>query len=957
VTVILAVHITQQALFYGVITGLVYAVLAAGFVLVHRSTGVLNFAHGEIGAFGVAIFCLLAAGYGVPYWVAFLMAVACSALIGAVIELSVVRRLFQSPRLVLLIATIGLAQLLLVARMSLPNTAARSEFPLPFDVRWEPTDSILIVSREVLVLAVAPLLILALGVFITTNRFGLMVRASASNPDTARLFGISPKLTSTIVWTIAGAFAGATAIMIAPMQGITPGSIVGAGAGAIGPSLLVRALLVGLLARMSSLPLTLAGGVGVGIAEQLIRINVDQTNQSIVDLWMFVATAVLVTFWVRGRRDESSIAIAPRVRPVPERLRSVWFVKYLGPAGMLAMFGVLAALPLVVHRPSQLFLWTDVILFAMMALPLSMLIGWAGQFSLGQYAFVGLGACVMAMVTNGLDIPVPFDLWDMSLDLPWLGGLAVATASGVVAALIVGIPALRARSLFLAVVTFAFAVAASNWLFRQSMFTGSRFGSTTPAMDPPELLGIDFSNRRNFYYLCLASLGLMTAIMARVRRTGLGRSMIAVSANEDMARAATVSATRMKLVAFSLSCGMAAFAGGLFVTLRVEVNAGATFAPDESLRLVATAIIGGLGSVAGPIVGALFVRGVPALVGDIDEIRLLTSGIGLLILLMYFPGGLMQIVYGARDLVLGWAERRLPEPANSGVPADTTLVPHRARREVDLPDGGAWLTVRDVNVRFGGVNALDNVNIEVRQGELVGLIGTNGAGKSTLMNAIGGFVASSGRIEVLGHDVSHLPVHRRHRVGLGRGFQAARLYGDLTVRETIMVALEARQRTLVVPSLTGLPPSPRSERRKRGDSDDLIDLLGLGRFADQFAANLSTGTRRIVELGCLLAADAKLLMLDEPTGGVAQRETEAFGPLIVRIREELGAAMVVIEHDMPLIMSISDRVYCLEAGRVIAEGTPHEVRNDPLVIASYLGTDERAIERSNHAPRPVIVDA
>ena len=161
-----------------------------------------------------------------------------------------------------------------------------------------------------------------------------------------------------------------------------------------------------------------------------------------------------------------------------------------------------------------------------------------------------------------------------------------------------------------------------------------------------------------------------------------------------------------------------------------------------------------------------------------------------------------------------------------------------------------------------------------------------------------------------------------------------------------MVSMEARDRSLLVPSLLGVPPSPGQERRKRADVDNLMDFVGLGRYADHFISNLSTGTRRIVELASLLAVDAKVLLLDEPTGGVAQRESEAFGPLIRRIQAELGAAVVVIEHDMPLVTSISDRVYCLEAGLVISEGSPEEVRNDPLVIASYLGTDVRAIERS-----------
>jgi ABC-type branched-subunit amino acid transport system ATPase component len=248
---------------------------------------------------------------------------------------------------------------------------------------------------------------------------------------------------------------------------------------------------------------------------------------------------------------------------------------------------------------------------------------------------------------------------------------------------------------------------------------------------------------------------------------------------------------------------------------------------------------------------------------------------------------------------------------------------------------------------------VNRVSLDVRGGEIVGLIGANGAGKSTLMNAISGYVSSTGKIEVLGRDVAHLSASRRHRLGLGRGFQAARLYPDLTVTETIMVALEAREHSWLVPSLTALPPSVPAERRKRTEAKELVDFLGLGRYADQFIANLSTGTRRIVELGCLLAVDARVLLLDEPTGGVAQRETEAFGPLIVRIKRELDASLLVIEHDMPLVMAISDRIYCLEAGEVIAEGTPIEVRENPLVIASYLGTDERAIQRSNAvAPAP-----
>jgi ABC-type branched-subunit amino acid transport system ATPase component len=208
-------------------------------------------------------------------------------------------------------------------------------------------------------------------------------------------------------------------------------------------------------------------------------------------------------------------------------------------------------------------------------------------------------------------------------------------------------------------------------------------------------------------------------------------------------------------------------------------------------------------------------------------------------------------------------------------------------------------------------------------------------------------VPSTGVIELFGRDVSGLSAHRRARLGQGRAFQNARLFASLTVRETIMVALESRRRSLLIPSMLALPPSPQRESRSRREADEIIGYLGLGRYADSLMSELSTGTRRIVELGALIALDSKLLLLDEPTAGVAQRETEAFAPLIRTIKDELGAAILIIEHDMPMVMSISDRIYCLEAGRVIAEGDPDSVRANPAVIASYLGTDERAIQRSD----------
>ena len=220
------------------------------------------------------------------------------------------------------------------------------------------------------------------------------------------------------------------------------------------------------------------------------------------------------------------------------------------------------------------------------------------------------------------------------------------------------------------------------------------------------------------------------------------------------------------------------------------------------------------------------------------------------------------------------------------------------------------------------------------------------------MNAIGGFVRADGRVEVLGRDVTDLPAYRRHRLGLGRTFQAARLYDDLTVRETVMVALEgARALARSLPSMLHVPPSPRAERRKRAEADDILAALGLGDTADQPAAALSTGTRRLVELAGQLALGARVVLLDEPTAGLSQRETEAFAPRLREIQRDLDAAVLLIEHDMPLVMSVSDRVYCLEAGLVIAEGSPGAGARRPAGDRELLGCRRPGGGTTRNAPR------
>ena len=258
------------------------------------------------------------------------------------------------------------------------------------------------------------------------------------------------------------------------------------------------------------------------------------------------------------------------------------------------------------------------------------------------------------------------------------------------------------------------------------------------------------------------------------------------------------------------------------------------------------------------------------------------------------------------------------------------------------------LSVRDVSVTFGGIVAVEDVTFDVHKGQILGLIGPNGAGKTTLFDVICGFTTPDrGHISLTGRDISNVGPAERSRAGLGRSFQDAKLFSSLTVGETLACALERKIRAQdPISSATGMPWAMSTERLVTNRVEELIELLGLTAFRDKFVSDLSTGSRRIVDLACVLAHEPSVLLLDEPSSGIAQRETEALGPLLQRVKEATGCTMLLVEHDMPLVTSVSDELIALETGRIIARGSPKEVTNNPAVVEAYLGTDHRIVARS-----------
>ncbi|MDG2028414.1 MAG: ATP-binding cassette domain-containing protein [Acidimicrobiales bacterium] len=937
----LGFEVTRQFVFMGGVNGLSYALLALGVILIYRSSRVINFSVGAAGVLAGQVLAHLVIVYDVPYWAGVALAIAAGAGFLGLAELTVGRRLFNAPRVILLVATIGLAQLAEALVFAFPDPSddeISTDYPTPWTREFE-WFGIELDANEVLLVVVSLITVVTIGMWLRTSAWGRAIRASAANPDRARLAGINPGTVSTIVWMLAGGFAAMVTIL----------DEAGSGRAFIsespGPALMTRVLVVAVLASFVSFPRAVAAGLVLGIVEQLTLLNYDDDGRFEAILLLVAVVGVFLTTRRAATDERESFSFAPRVRPIPESIRDIWWVRHhtrlIGGVAILLAFVV----PIIVTTPSRNFRYTEIMLLGLAALSLVVLVGWSGQISLGQAAFAGFGALSTAALVRGQDIGIGGFGHDVTLPLPelhFLWALVWATLLSAAIAVAIGLGALRVKGLLLAVVTLGLAVASAQYFFARPFLGG---GSTSSAfLEIGEIGPFDPTDRRHYYWFSLAALVLAVTLIAHVRRSGIGRRIIATRENEDAAASFTIRPTGSKLLSFAIGGGVAGFAGGLlggtYQSIQFEL-----FSVSRSIDILAIAVIGGVGSVAGPILGALWVIGLPVLLGDSLLIGLLTSSLGILILLMYAPGGFVQFWFLGRDTFLAWyADRRdAAPPARPAIPVQVDIPP---------PPSPVALDARCVRVRFGEREAVAGVDLRVDHGEIVGLIGTNGAGKTTFMNAVGGMVPADGTVEIYGTDVTGMSAHRRHRHHLGRTFQTATLFPDLTVKETVQVALETRMPTRLRSSFFPSPIAAAHERRQSAAADELIGFLGLGDYANSFIGELSTGTRRIVELTCLVAGGSRLLCLDEPTAGVAQREAEALVPLLKGIRRELDASVLLIEHDMPLILSLSDRVYCLEQGRVIADGTPAEIRDNPAVVASYLGTDERAIDRSDVGSTP-----
>ncbi len=908
--------VPSGVLVQGVIIGALTSLLALGLALVWRANRVINFAAGDLGGAPTTLAVLLAIStVAANWWVALVAGLAAALVIGAAVEFLLVRRFSNSPRLVLSVATIGIAQVLAAGTLLLPRyfTLTGRSIPEPFNLHLT-ISPITFRGADLVALATVPIVLVGLALFLRRSDVGIAIRAGADRADRAASLGIPIRRLQTVVWVLATVLGFLAIYLRSSILGPPIGSVPAGGIGpaVLGPALLLRALAAAVIGRMERLPTIVGAAVVLGIVEQSVVWHWHEPAYIDPVLFVVVILGVLATGGTsigRVRSGEVSTWQAAReVRPVPRELRRLREVRGAKVVLAVVVTAVLVAVPGYLSA-SKLNLAAAIVIFGIIGVSLVVLTGWAGQVSLGQVAFVGIGAAVSGAVTARLG-------WDLSL------GLLVAGLTGAIVAMVVGLPAVRRRGLTLAVTSLAFALMTSEYLLNQTFFGPGTTLDWLPSsrIARPALFGvIDIDTDTRFYYLCLIGLALAIALAYGLRRSRTGRAIIAVRENERAAEAFGISARRLTLFALAFSGFLAAFAGALFVYQQSGLDTS-PYQPSASLEVFAMAVIGGLGSIPGALIGATYVRGVDYFLPS--EWQILATGAGLLAVLLVLPGGLGAALADGRDVLLRRLARRRSivvgsfaddAPAAPAAPSAPPVGPPRR-------DGAAALVATGVDVRYDGVQVLFGAHLDVAPGEVVALLGTNGAGKSTLVRAVAGLAPlAHGEVRLEGEDITGLRADQRAHRGVALMPGGVATFPSLTVAEHLRLAAWTRRRD------AGAARQARAEALEQFPM--LRDRL------DETAGNLSGGQQQMLALAMTLVASPRVVLIDELSLGLAPAVVESLLD-VVRSLARGGAAVVIVEQSAELALEVADRALFMEKGQIRFEGPGQELRGRPDLLRS-----------------------
>ncbi len=909
----------------GVIVGGLTALIALGMALVHRANRIVNFAQADLGFAPAVLSYLLLDEVGVPWPLAVLIGLATAVALGAATEVLVIRRFARAPRLLVTIATIGLSQVLTAVALLIPRLWDRRLVSDRIAPPWSATariGGVVFDVNDLLALVVTPIAVVAVAALLRGSAAGIAIRASADDGDRASLLGIPVHRLHTIVWAGAAALAFLTVFLRGGILGLPTGEV-------LGFSVLLRSLVALVLGRLTNLVTVTTSAVALGVLELGIAWD---SSVELID--PALGAIVLLALLLQGRRraaaedaEGGTWRAAEEVRKLPEAVSALPFVRW-GRRALLG--GAVAAAAVVPHLLSsdRSLRASALLIYATLGLSLVLLSGWGGHVSLGQVAFFAVGAAVGAWATSTLGA----DLF---------AAIVVAALAGAAAATVVGVPASRARGLTLAVATFAFSLATTSYLF------GDNFSSWVPRdrIERVALLGsIDALTPTAIYEVALGLLVLTALALRAIRGSRTGRAVVALRDNDRAAQAYGIDAPRLRIVTFALSGAIAAMAGALFVHHQQALDPS-SYGPIQNLTVFTMVVVGGLTSVTGALLGALFLLGtqwfLPA------DWRILASGTGVLLVLWLAPGGLATIPFSLRDrLVRSFASRRdldVGARPSEATPLDRELHPVESTPVVERPAADGLLVVEGLEVSYGPVQILFGIDLHVAEGEAVALLGTNGAGKSTLLRAVSGLRRPDrGTVTFAGEDITGKAAHVIAALGLAQVPGGAGVFPSLTVAENLRAA--------------GWLVRKRQDDLAAGQAEAARLFPNLTGRSAQRAGTLSGGEQQMLALAMVLLTRPRLLVVDELSLGLAP---EVVGRLLAALRalQERGVAVLLVDQSINVALAVADRALVLERGQVGFAGPARELEQRPDLLRSVFLGGAVADGEVPAAPGPDVVAA
>ncbi|MFN8051185.1 MAG: ATP-binding cassette domain-containing protein [Acidimicrobiales bacterium] len=894
------------AVLQGVVLGSATALTSLGLILIWRANRFINFAQMALGgAVGLTAAHLFLTWHW-PYPVALALGVIGGVGLGALVEVLIIRRFSRATRLVLTVASLGLAQLLGGMELLLPKglfgvtSFVLGSYETPLSGELFTMSSIRFNGNYLLIVAVVPLAAAGLAWVLLRTSAGIAIRASAENNDRALLLGIPVTTLHSLVWAIAGGLATLTFLLRAPIVGSVSSA-------ALGPTVLLPALTAALIARMESLPRAVVAAMALGALEGIIRWNWPPEAVDVVNL------AVILIALLAQRRGTSRAHDADgtwqdtaSARALDPRLAKLPIVRIV--AGIAIALGVAGTLALpFLLGPSALNALSISVIWAIVGVSLVAMTGWNGQISLGQFAIVGVGAIVAGNLMAR---------WDVDMFV----ALAAAAAAGMLTALVLGVPALRIRGPFLAVVTLAFAAMLNSFVLNPDIFP-----SIVPQdVERPAIWDrFPLDSERTMFYLCIAGLAL-SALMARgARRARSGRLLLAARDNRKAAEAMSVNARRAALQGFLLAGSIAGLAGGLHVLL-LRGARKATFEPPMSIEAFSHTTIGGLGSLGGAIAGSIGLRSLEGELGQGG--KLLLNGVGLLVVLYVIPGGVASAVARLRDL----ATRRLARThgfADAAPTFETTTSSDSTGSPADAGASGfdadrLAISARDVCVSYGSLQVLFGVDLEVRRGEMVALLGTNGAGKSTLLKAMCGLTPASGAVRSRRPDGTIATLSGRRADRIVRD-GVALMPGGKSIFPTLTVAEHLRLATWTF---------RHDHARIDADLADVASVFpSLNGLMGRMAGDLSGGEQQQLALAQTLMLRPEVLMIDELSLGLAPSVVASLLEIVRRLHDG-GMTIVLVEQSVNIALHLAERAVFMEKGAVRFEGPTRDLLDRPDIL-------------------------